>query len=366
MSFQEFYLLQENGDYLLQENGGRLIIGQTSTGSGGGPAGDKTKSIQKGVSAVKKQLLEKISEPFTGWVKGKLLVKDVMKVSAQIGLSLDQRIPKGLVTSKLVSKETVRSISKIAVMETLRTESKLFRMETGLTKCIIPKHPSVKVAEAAEKITLASEAQSRIFKEILEHTERVKLESVSNEKQAKREQLLRLKKILTEEIKPKRISVDLNADVHQRGDLMRITANTGEVPSNLYLRIIDDKGMIVQKAGQVKSDATGFQILAGTRDLKAGKYTVQVSTSKSFTPLGVAEFQIKGESPITPALVIIPGLLTPDSPQEFEKVVFRTMMDSKVDAQCRQHQNKTYNINDRNIPIPPLHFNCRCWLEGAE
>lgn len=372
MVLQDLFLLKESGGFILQENGGKLIIGQIDVELGGGSRGGRSTAV--GYSAVKKQQGLKPTEKFAGLVKGKVLS------------ILDKVIPKNLTFSKLTTRESSIIHSKLTLKEIAKCTSKLILpTETCHTECIVRKHPSLVLADTVERfediiikqknenadalrkaqrqVSKLSDEQSRVRTEKYEDSQRVKR---ANEKQAKREKLLELHRILTEDIrKTPSIDVDLNESIHQRGDLMRITANMSDKSGAIYMRIIDNNGIIVQKAGQVKKNATGFQILVGTRDLKQGKYFVQVSNHRSFSPLGVAEFQVKGDAPILPFIPVIPFLLTPDSPtQKFEKMIFRTMMDSRVDEQCKQFENKTFNVTDKNMPVPPLHFNCRCWMEG--
>lgn len=188
------------------------------------------------------------------------------------------------------------------------------------------------------------------------------------EKNIKKMRLEHIKKMIEVMRIVPSVQVSVNSNITQRGNLLRITANLNKQSTQIWMRIINSKGMIVQKAGLVKKNSTGFQILVGTRDLEAGKYTVQVSNHRNFSPLGVSEFEIKGVSPlfgVVPLIPLLPLLPLPDSPDEtFQKVIFRTMQDSRVDTQCKEFENKIFNINDKNLPVPPIHFNCRCHLEG--
>jgi hypothetical protein len=326
------YLQQENKGFLLQENGGKLILGIRTDGGGG--AGNKTRTTQKGVSAVKKQVLDRPVIIAKATSLGTILLTNLYNKTH----------------SKLVFPINLKITSKI------RTEIQYHSSE-GKIK-VIPKQHS----EATLKIRTS---KSRAVCEMVLHNH-LRDRILDVQKEMKKMKLLEIYKFLKEDLrKTPSIQVDLNVSEVQRGDLMRITTNMNERTGQIWMRIIDTKGMIVQKAGLVKKNASGFQILIGTRDLKSGSYIVQVSNHNDFSPLGVAEFQVKGTSPIMPFVAIIPFLLTPDSPTEkFEKVIFRTMMDSRVDEQCKQFENKVFSADDPNIAIPPLHFNCRCYLEG--
>lgn len=352
------FLLQENGGYLLQENGGKLIIGQTPEIEGGGSARNSN-SIQKGVSAVKIQLGDKPKIKFTARVIGKLAGTLSGRVTSKLYVKPKPKPEiyvsfKGHAISKLLIREECIIHAKLLTYESFVAKSSLLYKESCKTIGTILQHPYHELSETLQlihtEITTEKEARIKLAKEV------------------KIEKLLEKKRILLEEIrKTPSIQVTLNSDIHQRGDLIRITSNMSEQSSQIWMRIIDNKGLIVQKPGLVKKNAAGFQVLIGSRDLKAGKYIIQVSNHASFSPLGVAEFEVKGEVPINPAIAIIPGLLTPDSPQqEYKKVRFRTMMDSRVDAVCRQYENRIFDAKDKNLPVPPIHYNCRCYLEGVD
>ena len=328
------FLQQENKGFLLQENGGKLIIGVRLDGGGG--AGNKTRSTQKGISAVKKQVLERPVVTAKATSLGTILLTNLYNKTH----------------SNLLFPINLKIKSKI------RTETRYNSSESKIK--ITPNQSS----SASLKIRTT---MSRAFGEMILHNH-LRDRILDVKKEMKRMKLLSIYKLLKEDLrKTPTIQVSLNVNEIQRGDLMRITTNMNEQTGQIWMRIIDTKGMIVQKAGLVKKNSSGFQILIGTRDLKSGGYVVQVSNHDSFSPLGVAEFKVQGMAPIMPFIPIIPFLLTPDSPtQTFEKVIFRTMMDNRVDATCKVFENKIFNINDKNLPIPPLHFNCRCHLEGKE
>ena len=351
MSLQTFFLLKEDGGFLLQENGGKIIIDQVLVPVGGS-SGGSSKAV--GVSLVKKQLGDRAVEKFHHVIKGKLLIHTTFNVTSQVKPKVIQRlIPEARVFSKLHTKESCIVTSKLITRESFATKSKLFFKESCVTRSVVVRHPLLDVSEQLKLIRKDAEKTNQLTIEL--HKTKRKLA------------LMEIQRVLLEDIrKVHTIKIDLNGIIHQRGDLMRITASMNLQSGQIWMRIIDSKGMIVQKAGLVKTNATGFQILVGTRDLKSGSYTVQVSNHANFSPLGVAEFQVKGSSPILPFVPVIPFLLTPDSPEKFEKVRFKTMQDSKVDATCKVFENKVFNIKDSNLPIPPFHFNCRCWLEGEE
>ncbi len=125
--------------------------------------------------------------------------------------------------------------------------------------------------------------------------------------------------------------------------------------------------VIIQKAGLVATDSKSFHILIGTKDLDREQYTIQVSTNKSFTPMGFSQFTVKGDLPfLIPLLVVGLGSNPDDVDGKIVKVKFKTMMDKRVDEACKKYENKIYNVKDKNMPQIPIHFNCRCHYEILE
>jgi len=350
--FTDTFLLQENGFFLLQENGFKIIIGQKPIVDQGGGEGGKTRQV--GVSLVKEQqrLGQRPHLKLINNVRGKILLHTEIKVKSTLVKLPKPFTEKIQIISKIYSKETIPIHSKIITSkDILYSTSSLIRKEFNISHGKVLKHPLDSINES-----------------IINLHKEIRQDKINIKAKEKRRILTELYHLLQEDarIVPS-IQVSVNVDEIQRGDLMRITTNMSLRSGNIWMRIIDTKGMIVQKAGLVKKNATGFQVLIGTRDLNAGTYVVQVSNHKNFSPLGVAEFIVKGVSPLKGFIATIPFLLTPDSPtQKFEKLRFKTMMDSRVDSICKAFENKVFGINDKNMPIPPLHINCRCHLEGEE
>ena len=352
-----FLLRTEKPSYILQGGGGKLIIGFRDKDDVGGGTGSPAKSIQKGYSQVLKQLPPNrpvVTAKATSL--GTLILKNLYnKVSSKLvfpfKIKMEGKIrvahPEVKSKSLLVSKSGVTSKGSILHKQRAYIQSEMFiKSRQKPTKPL----PDYTIADNVKQIR-----QEMKIKE----EQKIRKEKITK--------LLKIKRILTEDIrKAPSIDVGVNEIIHQRGDIMRITANMSERTGSIYMRIIDKDGVIVQKAGLVKKNAAGFQILVGTKDLKAGKYFIQVSNHDSFSPLGVAEFQIKGTTPILGFLPLVPLLLlTPGSPTEkFEFEVYRTMMDSRVDAKCKEFENKVYRAGEG--PMPPIHFNCRCFREGKE
>lgn len=318
----------------------RLIIGEGP--KGGSSGGTVTKSV--GHSLAKKQLLgdrETIVAKATSL--GTLLIPNLYnkthaKLVIPITLNSESKI--------IAPKYHTMSVSKIGLSTPQNYSiASLVRKESSVTSNGKIKVESI--AKISSIIRLSNPLKEKVY---------------NLEKTIKRMRLLEMKSSIEALRKAPSIQVNVNSDTTQRGNLLRVTANLDEQTGQIWMRIIDNKGMIVQKAGLVKKNATGFQILIGTKDLEAGKYIVQVSNHRNFSPLGVSEFEVKGVSPlfgVVPLVPLLPLLPLPDSPDKtFKKVIFRTMQDSRVDSKCKKFENKTFKVDDPKLPIPPIHFNC--------
>lgn len=332
---QQFFLL------LSDQPDPKMIIGE-GDGSGGS-GGIRRKSV--GTILAQQQLGDRPTITAKGTALGTLLLtglynktksKLVIPITGKAeSILLDPTI-QGVSTGKIKLESKCKSTGIIIVKESCMSKCKL------LIKSIHTTESTIRIINP--------------LKQKLHQTTR----------ELKRRKLLEIKSVLEALRKVPDITLDVNSDVIQRGNMIRISANMNEQTGQIWMRIIDTKGMIVQKAGIVKKNATGFQVLVGTKDLNAGKYIVQVSNHKNFSPLGVVPFQVKGVAPPVGVLALLPLLFLPDSPQKFKKVKFKTMMDSRTDDVCREFENKIFDVKDPDIPIPPIHFNCRCHLEGVE
>ena len=57
------------------------------------------------------------------------------------------------------------------------------------------------------------------------------------------------------------------------------------------------------------------------------------------------------------------GILLLTDPGDRPSVIFMTVGDKKVDKKiCRPLHGRTFNVNDINLPRPPMHLFCRCML----
>jgi len=344
----KLFLIKEDGGFVLLENGGKIIIDEIFPGSG---SGGSSKSV--GVSLVKKQLGNKPVEKFTNKVKGKLLIITRGKIESKLTAPPTSN---NVVVSQLCIKESFIAKSTLIFQESFSTESNIFRKESYYTNGSLGTNAN---AELITQIKLLRKEQNQVQLNIIKKEKIKKLKRQLQEVQA----IPVNYEILDMPI----IDVTLGSDEVKQGELLRITTDVNKQVSQLWMRILDKAGVIVQKAGLVKKDATGFQILVSTQQLDKGGYVIQVSSTNKFTPIGIAPFDVVSASPsiglILP-LMVATGLDQPDDPDEEEVlVIYRTMMDSIVDAQCKQWQNKQYNLKSKSRPEIPQHFNCRCFYE---
>jgi hypothetical protein len=148
---------------------------------------------------------------------------------------------------------------------------------------------------------------------------------------------------------------------------------------NIYMEIIDEKGVPVWPLSLVEVESYTISKLISTADLEAGHtYTVRISPSKHKSPMGVTTFTINHD--IIPAALLIggglliPKILLPDDliepetpPMKIAWLIYRTERDSKVCPICRPHEGKMFRPNDpKLIKIGPpdkggdTHYGCRC------
>ena len=350
MAIIDLFLLQENGFFILQEDGNKIIIGQETTGDGG--SGGQSSSV--GVSLVKKQLRKKQLknkqlQKTANLAKGKLTIHAEFNITSKL-----KSIPKvSIITvSKILVQESFRIQSPILIQEKFGVSCRILRQKTYTTKSHLAKNPHNEMITQL-KLLRTETVKNNLLSEKIE-----KIKTLTD-------MLNTLDKIqINHELANKPIiDVTLGKQEIQQGQLLRITTKVNQHVSQLWMRILDKKGVIIQKAGLVKIDTTGFQILVSTQQLEKGDYTIQVSDSNMFSPLGIADFEVTGSSPISPAIAIIPLIITPDTDQDIEFVIYRTMMDSRVDAICKQFENRIFRLNDKSRPVIPQHFNCRCFYE---
>ena len=138
--------------------------------------------------------------------------------------------------------------------------------------------------------------------------------------------------------------------------------------SRIFMSIISEKdGKAVWDTEVVKKDASGFDIMIGTEDLKEDTdYLVRVSNNWNFSPSAATRLHIKKKDSLLPIIpLVFPFLLRmpKDDPRKVEKYIFRTQLDRRVCEICAAWDGHEFEPNDNNIPKIPLHINCRCVME---
>lgn len=157
-----------------------------------------------------------------------------------------------------------------------------------------------------------------------------------------------------------------------------------------YMQIIDSQGLEVWPLSTIQKNSSKFDKLISTSELKAGKYLIRVSPSKSLRPIGAAQFIIeKSDNPLVPliplVLLAVPysklakkvesDFLGPIEPPKIAILIYKTEMDSRVCIICRGHRaNHSPGLPpSQYIPFSPeqpvigppelggdSHFKCRC------
>lgn len=176
-------------------------------------------------------------------------------------------------------------------------------------------------------------------------------------------------------------------------------------------------GHIVWPLEVVRKDASGFDIVIGTKDMKEDhEYLVRVSNNWNLSPSASTTFFVEKKSstfPIIPLIPLIPlflpeitetvnldellsqlkqidvkeltleqrqelkeyikrieilkqedVLVTPvDLKRAVKEYIFRTQMDARVCPECKSYENRVYEPEDPAIPIIPVHPNCRCTMD---
>lgn len=138
--------------------------------------------------------------------------------------------------------------------------------------------------------------------------------------------------------------------------------------SRIFMTITSMKdGTIVWPLEVVRKDATGFDIMIGTKDMKGDQsYLLRVSNNWNLSPSASTTFTVlkkKTVLPIIPIIALIPLILPEDDLRLVEEYIFRTQMDHRVCPICKPFENLVFQPEDTNIPIIPLHMNCRCTMD---
>lgn len=188
--------------------------------------------------------------------------------------------------------------------------------------------------------------------------------------------------------------------------------------SRIFMTITSMKdGHVVWPLEVVRKDASGFDIIIGTQDMKEDhQYLVRVSNNWNLSPSASTTFFVekkKSRLPILPLIPLIPlflpeitetvnldellsqlkqidikkltleqrqelkeyikrieilkekgDIITPeDLRRRVKEYIFRTQMDARVCPICKSYENRVYEPEDPAIPIIPIHPNCRCTMD---
>jgi len=146
----------------------------------------------------------------------------------------------------------------------------------------------------------------------------------------------------------------------------KLTMQPQEV-SRIYMTITSQQdGHIVWPLEVIRKNASGFDIMIGTEEMKDGHdYLVRVSNNWNLSPSSATQFMVKKKSTVLPIVLLplIPLILPIDFRRKVEQYIFRTQMDQRVCPICKPFENRVYNPGDANIPTIPLHINCRCTMD---
>lgn len=138
------------------------------------------------------------------------------------------------------------------------------------------------------------------------------------------------------------------------------------VVSKVYMNIISvDDGIEVWPLEVIRKDTSGFDILIGTSELKAGhEYLVRISNNPNLSPIATTQFKINPNIMPIP-IPLVPLIKTPVDDlkvKQVEAYVFRTQMDHKVcEAICKPLENRVFYPDENKPNIPDdTHPKCRC------
>ena len=180
------------------------------------------------------------------------------------------------------------------------------------------------------------------------------------------------------------IITQTNPQTIQKGQPLIISARFYDRDTNLkvkvrhiYLNIISMKdGHTIWPAEIVRKDDWKLDIEIGSHNMKVGHtYLVRVSNNRNLSPEGSTQFTVIKSSG-TP-IILFPLIPMPNPDDNAPKPlilkkIFRTQMDSRVCAKfcipaSIEHSAGLpageYFPDDPDIPVIPLHFNCRCTFD---
>ena len=221
------------------------------------------------------------------------------------------------------------------------------------------------------------------------------------------------------------IVVEAIPETADRGNTISLSARffdpltmTEQEVSRIFMTITSMKdGHVVWPLEVVRKDASGFDIIIGTQDMKEDhQYLVRVSNNWNLSPSASTTFFVEKKTSFLPVLPLIPliplllpeivetvnldklleevksidvkqlteeqrkelkeyikrleilkekgEIITPeDLRRRVKEYIFRTQMDARVCPICKPFENRVFEPEDPAIPTIPLHINCRCTMD---
>jgi len=179
------------------------------------------------------------------------------------------------------------------------------------------------------------------------------------------------------------IITQTNPQTIQKGQPLIISArfydrdtNLKQRVSKIYLNIISLKdGHTIWPVEVVRKNDWKMDIEIGSHNMKVGHtYLIRVSNNRNLSPEGSTQFTVIKSSG-TP-IILFPLIPMPNPDDNAPKPlilkkIFRTQMDSRVCPICLEAQAghsrglnpSEYIPDDPDIPVIPLHINCRCTFD---
>ncbi len=179
------------------------------------------------------------------------------------------------------------------------------------------------------------------------------------------------------------IITQTNPQTIEKGQPLIISARFYDRDTNLkmpvrkiFLNIISMKdGHTVWPVEVVRVNSWKMDIEIGSKNMKEGHdYLVRVSNNRNLSPEGSTQFKVI--KPTGTPLILFPLIPMPNPTDDVTKrlilkKIFRTQMDSRVCPFCLEAEAghsrglppSEYIPDDPNIPVIPLHFNCRCTFD---
>ena len=122
--------------------------------------------------------------------------------------------------------------------------------------------------------------------------------------------------ILSKSVKSRprlKIAVYLDESVLDKGSELIITIEPTAPVKSLYMRIMDETGVMVWRTALIAQGYIPYyQLVLGTGGLIGNKsYTIEVSTNTKFRPIGMATFELKALGELPPLIPILLPIVAP-------------------------------------------------------